>query len=103
MSDALFEFGDSSAAEVSQSPPPARGEQVTTIRAGLDIIGIVDQKDRQAFVESVVLAPTASLRDLSALQARRVIDRLKDAQTSKSLSTGSLWDDRDEETWIDRL
>jgi hypothetical protein len=43
------------------------------------------------------------LRDLTSLQARRVLDQIKIEQNRTPLSGGSLWDDRVQDTWIDKL
>lgn len=101
MSETLFDFGDSSS--MSASPLPVRDEQIAAIRGGFNDVGILTQQDRKTFVESVILEPAVSLRGLTAVQARQVIDRLKDRQAPKKSSTGSSWDDREEDTWIDRL
>jgi len=82
---------------------PALDEQIAAIRTGLDDAGIITQEDRRAFVKSAVLFEAASLRELTAVQARRVIDQLKAGQSPKAATNGSLWDDREHDTWIDKL
>lgn len=103
MSGALFDMDADPSPRDDLGPAPARDEQITAIRLGLDEAGIVSQEDRQALVESVILTKARSLRDLTAVQARRVIDHLKVARTRPTVSGGSAWDNREEDTWIDRL
>jgi DNA polymerase-3 subunit epsilon len=103
MSDGLFDISGGLPRADTPEPPPARSEQIAAIRQGLDDAGINTQLDRQAFIEDVILMKVCSLRDLTALQARRVIDRLKIDRGRSTSAGGSLWDNRDEDTWIDRL
>jgi hypothetical protein len=103
MSDGLFDMGEESLPVEDLSPPLARDEQIAAIRSGLDSLDILSQQERQAFVESVILTTVGSLRDLTAVQARRVVDQLKVVRDRPAAKDGSLWDTRDEDTWIDRL
>lgn len=46
----------------------------------------------------------ASVGDLTAADAQRLIPRLRGrVATLGRASTGNAWDDRDHETWIDRI
>ena len=103
MSEGLFDLGDDSQDRAKDTPALARNEQVAAIRRGLDDAGLVSQDDRRDFIESVILSDAQSLRGLTALQARRVIDRLKANQASTKAADGSSWDNRDHDTWIDRM
>lgn len=103
MDDALFHLDTNPDAAVLQGPTPAREEQIDAIRKGLDLAGITSQDGRRAFVASAILSEVDSLRALTALQARQVIDKLKTSAKRQSPSGGSLWDNREEDTWIDRL
>ncbi|MDQ0768196.1 hypothetical protein QF031_000945 [Pseudarthrobacter defluvii] len=80
---------------------PIRDDQVQEIRAAFDEAGIVEQTARKSLIESVSMREVASLRDLRAVEARRIVQRIKD--TTKPKATGSSWDTREEDTWIDKL
>lgn len=103
VSDGLFDIGNDAPATVSQSPLPVRDEQVAAIRSELDEAGILRQEDRQSFVESVILESVDLLRDLTAVQARRVLDQLRVARSRPKSKGRSLGDSREEDTRIDRL
>lgn len=106
MSDSLFDLqsppvgGDSAQQEMA-----IRNEQVVRIREQFDRLGIDDQKQRQELIESAAFRPVASLRDLTAVEARRIITRLMERSSKPSTlrSGGSSWDNREEDTWIDKL
>lgn len=102
MNEGLFDL-DRDTSETSIKSLPARDEQVAAIRTALTKAGVVDQQKRQELVESIILNPVASLRELTAVQARRVLDHLKTASERKQATSGSAWDDRGDDTWIDRL
>ncbi|TIC84448.1 hypothetical protein [Nocardioides sp. GY 10127] len=57
--------------------------------------------ERQALVEEVVGRPVTSLRDLTSREATGALERL--GEDRRRADTGSSWDDRVEDTWIDRL
>jgi hypothetical protein len=102
MSDGLFDLGNVSPHPAEDMPARARDEQVSAIRRALDDAGLESQDARRGLVESVILAEVNSLRELTALQARRVLDRLKAERSTEALG-GSSWDNRDHDTWIDKM
>lgn len=103
MNDALFEFGEANN-NADFAPAPARDEQVQEIRERFDTLPLLSSMDaRQEFVETTVLRRVPSLRELTALEARRVIDRLKSTKQTQRTNSGNAWDDRDHDTWIDKL
>ncbi|MDE8670822.1 hypothetical protein PY310_19815 [Pseudarthrobacter sp. H3Y2-7] len=80
---------------------PIRPEQVQQIRQAFDDAGIAEQEDRKDLINSVVIRDVASLRELHAVEVRRVLLAIE--QRTKPKSTGSAWDNREEDTWIDKL
>ena len=61
------------------------------------------QADRKALIESVVVREVSSLRELQAVDVRRILQRIHGLRGSKPTRTGSAWDNREEDTWIDKL
>lgn len=106
MDDALF--GDA-AAEASPSMDQSQSGgianwQVKLLREALDARGITDMTERQRLVEDLVGHPVGSLRELTSTQARSLSEQLAAlTRTPGKARGGSSWDDRDEDTWIDRL
>ncbi|MEV8181519.1 hypothetical protein [Specibacter sp. NPDC078692] len=106
MSDSLFDFdspGDPKSEPVQQRDIPVKDHQVQQIRLALDAAGIVGQDERQSGIQAFVSRPVPSLRELHAQEAHTIIQRLKQLQNSTPTKTGSAWDQREEETWIDKL
>jgi DNA polymerase-3 subunit epsilon len=75
---------------------------VNDIRTALTTRGLTTMAERQEAIEAVVERPVESLRSLTRAEALRVLSSLASA-TAPQTDSGSAWDDRDEDTWIDRL
>ncbi len=90
-------------AQTAPEPVPefAAAWQVNLLRKALDSRGLTDMAERQRAIENVVGRSVESLRMLTQVEALEVLDRFAD--TASKDRRGSAWDERDEETWIDRL
>lgn len=103
MNDSLFEIG----APEGQAPlrhMPITDEQISQIRAAFTDAGINEQSERKAVIESCVVRPVTALRDLYATDAHRVLRLIRQRkEAGPRIVGGSAWDNREEETWIDRL
>jgi len=102
MSDALFEIDDPAMPTLPRDMP-IRPEQLHQIRDAFDEAGVLGQEDRKALIESVVIRPMSALRDLSAIDARRVLQRIKELTDRSPKASGSAWETREEDTWIDKM
>ncbi|GAB2644646.1 hypothetical protein GCM10027270_35410 [Nocardioides ginkgobilobae] len=80
-------------------------ERSCPLRRALDAQGLVDMTDRKLAVERAVGRSVDSLRDLSAVEVRAVLAHFAamPGSDSESGSQNSSWDERDHDTWIDRL
>lgn len=105
MSDDMALFGDDAPPPAPQpvepAATPAADWQIDLLRKALDARGLVDMADRQRAIEDAAGHPVESLRALTHEEALSVLSRLGPAPEGKR--TGSTWDQRDEDTWIDRL
>ncbi|MDR6688976.1 DNA polymerase-3 subunit epsilon [Arthrobacter sp. 1088] len=99
----LFEIDEPSPSSDVLAPLPIKPEQVQEIRAAFEKAGVESQSDRKALIESVIIREVASLRELRAVEARRILQRIEGLRSPKAASTGSAWDNREEDTWIDKL
>lgn len=102
MSDSLFEI-DEPATIATSRDMPIRPDQVQQIRHAFDSAAITSQEDRKALIESVVFRTVSTVRDLHAVETRRVIKRINERAASAPKTAGSAWDTREEDTWIDKL
>lgn len=106
MSGDLSLFGDDEPDE--PAPPdqhvehPASDWQIDLLRKALDARGLTTQAERQAAIEDAAERPVESLRALTQEEALRVLSRLGQTPATQK-AAGSAWDQRDEDTWIDRL
>jgi len=96
-------FGDDEPAPPANvpSPTPIAGWQVNLLRKALDARGLSAMADRQALIEELAERPVESLRGLTHEEGLRVLAKL--GESGPSRSPGSAWDEREEDTWIDRL
>ncbi|WP_406032223.1 hypothetical protein OG801_27375 [Nocardioides sp. NBC_00163] len=104
--DALFQlFDDPSSETIAQPsvPQPIAAWQISQIRAALDSLGTTDMSERREQVEAVVGRPVAALGELMYDDVRPLLEGLHARRAASGASTTSAWDERDEETWIDRL
>lgn len=106
MSDALFDFDSPDglqSAPALQRDMPIKEHQVQQIREGLDTAGIIGQEVRQSTIQGYIARQIPSLRDLHAHEAHAIIQRLKQLKNATPAKIGSAWDQREEDTWIDKL
>lgn len=105
MSDDISLFGDDAPptpVEPLRAPTPIADWQVDLLRKALDARGLATMAGRQQAIESAAGRPVASLRALSHEEAIQVLSRVG-LKPAPAQSTASQWDDREGETWIDRL
>ena len=98
-------FGDDEpAAPPAQmsAPAPIADWQVDLLRKALDARGLMAMEDRRQAVESAAGRKVESLRSLTRDEGMQVLSRLGQP-ASAARSETSQWDDREEDTWIDRL
>lgn len=99
----LFGDDEPTQQEAAQpAPSPVADWQVDMLRKALDARGLTTMTERQQVIEEAVGRSVESLRMLTHEEGLRVLSQLGQAPTSQT-SSKSAWDDRDEDTWIDRL
>lgn len=98
-------FGDEPEPEPAAAPAPAVAAitdwQVDLLRKALDARALPDMAARQAAIEQAAGRSLASLRELTFDEANAVLVRL--AEDAPRRDGTSLWDQREDDTWIDRL
>ena len=103
--DDLPLFGDDEPADAplpAPKEPPITDWQVDLLRNALDARALTAMNDRKRAIETAAERPVESLRSLTHDEALRVLSKLGQTPATKS-PTGSAWDERDGDTWIDRL
>lgn len=105
MSDELSLFGDepTTPEPVAQpTAPPVSDWQVDLLRKALDARGLTSMAERQTAIETAAGREVSSLRALTQEEALSILNQFGQ-EPRKRGSAGSAWDDRQEDTWIDRL
>jgi DNA polymerase-3 subunit epsilon len=99
-------FGDEAAtpaqSKPADEPMPITDWLVDRLRQALDAEGLTSMAERQARIERAVGRPVLSLRALTYQEGLKVLSSIGE-DTAGSGASKSAWDDRDEDTWIDRL
>lgn len=83
--------------------PKITDEQVQKIRDAFAEASIDGMDERKAIIESVTIRPVATIRELLAKDVRPILRRIEQRRNYTGPSTGSAWDNREEDTWIDRM
>lgn len=105
MSMDLSLFGDEEPDVPAAEPAvaPSTAWQIDLLRKALDARGLLTMDERQALIEDVVGRPVGSLRSMTHDEAMLAISKLGSSASASPVGSASLWDSRDEDTWIDRL
>lgn len=105
MPEDLSLFGDEpdeATLPAAPRPSPVADWQVDLLRKALDAQGLTGMAERRSAVEKAVGRQVESLRQLSSEEALSALSKLG-GSSSASRPTTSAWDDREVDTWIDRL
>lgn len=100
--DMLFKFGDEPEAQPAAEQRVAAW-QIEQVRSALDTLGATKMSERQGIVEEIVGHPITALRELTYDEVRPLLEGLHARKAASPTSSSSAWDERDEDTWIDRL
>lgn len=104
MNDSTFEiFAQPDQAADILTDIPIRDVQVQQIRDAFAAAGVDSMDERRAIIESCTVRPVTSIRELLAKDVRPILRRIQERSLPPKPNSGSAWDNRDEDTWIDKL
>lgn len=98
----LFPEPDEAPAQVLEDLP-INERQVQRLREAFAAAGIDSMDDRRAIIESCTIRRVDSIRDLLAKDVRPILRRIQERSLPAKQISGSAWDNREEDTWIDKL
>ncbi|MCV9993423.1 hypothetical protein OIU93_03820 [Paeniglutamicibacter sp. ZC-3] len=78
-------------------------QQVELLRQAFAQAKIDDMAERQTIIQSCTTRPIANIRQLYAREVGAVLRRIASVSSADVATTGSAWDNREEDTWIDKL
>lgn len=102
----MFSLFDDGAAPEEQPPRPVlmSESQRARIRALFADLGVATAREQFKTVAETTGVRISSVAELEATTAQTLISRLESRVASRgSANTGNSWDDREEDTWIDRM
>jgi hypothetical protein len=106
MDDLLPLFDDHEHAQSVPAPSTnaLTGSQREALRKAFASLGILSARAQFEMVEELTGQRITSVLDLREQHAQTLIHRLADKVNSlERKNTGNAWDDREEDTWIDKL
>ncbi|WP_307091533.1 hypothetical protein [Arthrobacter sp. B2I5] len=98
----LFLEADQATSQVLEDLP-IRERQVQQLREAFTAAGIDSMDDRRAIIESCTIRQVDSIGDLLARDVRPILRRIEERSLPAKQISGSAWDNREEDTWIDKL
>jgi phage I-like protein len=100
----LFDEPESETEKAALKPESVTPSQREALRKVFARLGVGDARGQFALVEELTGQKIHTVQQLEARHALVLIHRLEArANLSGKRATGNSWDDRDEETWIDKL
>lgn len=99
----LFDLPDQTPDPIEHHEALVTDAQVATIRRAFDDTGITSMDERQELIRTCTVRPITNIREIYVRDVRQVLKRIEDWKTYTGPTVGSSWDNREEETWIDKL
>lgn len=78
-------------------------EQVERIVEAFHRAGITDASEQKSIIRTFVLRPFESLQDLLSKDVRSILKHIESKSVEATPLVGSAWDNREGDTWIDKL
>lgn len=104
MNDSTFEiFAQPDQAPNILTDVPIRDAQVQQIRDAFAAAGVDSMDERRAIIESCTVRKVTSIRELLAKDVPKILRRIEERSLPAKPNSGSAWDNREEDTWIDKL
>lgn len=99
----LFDLPEAAPTSPVIEDVPISPEQIASIRKAFDSAGIADMAERQEVIQSCVIRRISNIRELYSREVRQVLARIQRWGHKSEAHSGSAWDNREEDTWIDKL
>lgn len=99
----LFDLPETASISPASEDTPISPEQIANIRSAFDSAGIADMGERQEVIQSCVVRKISNIRELYSRDVRQVLARIEVWGRESEGVSGSAWDNREEDTWIDKL
>lgn len=99
----LFELPKPAGASPVIDAPLISPEQIASIRSAFDRAGIASMTERQEVIQSCLIRKISNIREMYSRKVRQVLARIEGWGRTTDRVTGSAWDNREEDTWIDKL
>lgn len=100
----LFSFGEVPKTAVETIPEmPMKAEQIKDLERAFADAGISTVQSKREIIASCVVRPFESLDDLLAKDYRPILKRIEGRRAPVQRPVGSAWDNREGDTWIDKL
>jgi hypothetical protein len=99
----LFDLPEAAPPSPVIADTPITPKQIASIRSAFDAAGIAGMVERQEVIQSCVIREILNIRELYSRDVRQVLARIDGWGRTQAAVSGSAWDNREEDTWIDKL
>lgn len=82
---------------------PISAEQIVQLKQAFEAHGFSDSAKQGEIVRSCVVRQFDSFEQLLSRDVRPILRLIEERATSRGPVSGSAWDNREEDTWIDKL
>jgi DNA polymerase-3 subunit epsilon len=99
----LFDLPEAAPISPVIEDPLISPQQIASIRNAFDSARIASMTERQEVIQSCVARKISNIRELYSRDVRHVLARIERWGNKSAAPSGSAWDNREEDTWIDKL
>lgn len=101
--DGLFDLPSDAPAVAKSTDAPISPRQVEQLRAAFEGAAIDSMEERQQIIQESAGRPVANIRQLFSREVISILSHIDKTGRQVEVTIASAWDDREEDTWIDKL
>lgn len=101
--DGLFDLPSATPEAAASLDSPISPRQVAQLRAAFEATAITSMDERQKIIQQSTGRQVENIRQLFSREVMAILSRIDKTGRQVETTQRSAWDDREEDTWIDRL
>lgn len=101
--DGLFDLPDAASGTATSLDSPINPRQVEQLRAAFEGAAITSMDERQKIIGESTGRQVENIRQLFSREVMAILSHIDRTGRRVEKTRSSAWDDREEDTWIDKL
>ena len=101
--DGLFDLPTTTPEAAANLDSPISPRQVEQVRAAFEGASITSMDERQRIIQESTGRPVENIRQLLSREVMSILSQIDRTGQRVAKTQSSAWDDREEDTWIDKL